>query len=650
MTIAVEQADPADTLIETVSSRPGALRRLTQNPVVTAGLVVLFLIVAIVLLAPVLGLADPNVTNVAIRLQAPFTPGHFFGTDQLGRDMLSRLIWGTRVSLAVGIIAAFAAATIGSAIGLVAGFYGRTADMLLMRIIDILMAFPYLLLALAIVAALGPGLFNAMIAIIVVNIPFFARIVRGTTLGVASADFMVAARLSGRSDLGIILAELFPNVLPTIVITVSTTIGWMILETAGLSFLGLGAQPPQADLGGMLGDGRNLIQVAPHVATIPGLVILLLAIGINLVGDGLRDVLDPRLKSGGVARTHPATAVAPRDIRLGRIGRREPDAAAIIELRGLETHFTLGREVYRAVGGVDLAVRPGEAVGIVGESGSGKTVTALSILRLVATPPGCIVGGEIRYRGEDLAEAPLPRLQQIRGDRIAYVFQDPLTTLNPLIPVGEQIAESVRRHQGLGRAEAMARAVELMESVHIPNAVARAQSYPHELSGGQRQRIGIAMALANDPEVIVADEPTTALDVTTQAQILKLLNELRRNRGAALIFISHDVGVIAELCDTVHVMYGGRIVESGTVGDVLNSPSHPYTQRLLACVPELGRPERQIQPILGLPPPTNALPPGCAFAPRCTLAMPECRAGEIEPVVIAGNHWARCVRIGAVAA
>ena len=199
---------------------------------------------------------------------------------------------------------------------------------------------------------------------------------------------MAAARLSGRSDLGIILAELFPNVLPTIVITVSTTVGWMILETAGLSFLGLGAQPPQADLGGMLGDGRNLIQVAPHVATIPGLVILLLAIGINLVGDGLRDVLDPRLKSGGIARTHPATAVAPRDIRLGRIGRREPDAAAILQVRGLETHFTIGREVYRAVGGVDFTVRPGEAVGIVGESGSGKTVTALSILRLVATPPG----------------------------------------------------------------------------------------------------------------------------------------------------------------------------------------------------------------------------------------------------------------------
>ncbi|SDR19590.1 peptide/nickel transport system permease protein [Rhizobiales bacterium GAS113] len=631
------------------SGRPSAWRRLTQNSVASFGLALLAVIVAIAFAAPILPLADPNITDVAHRLLPPLSPGHMLGTDQVGRDILSRLIFGTRVSFAVGLAAATMAALIGSAIGLFAAFYGKVVDMLLMRGIDMLMAFPYLLLALAIVAALGPGLINAMMAIIVVNIPFFARAVRGATLTVVRADFMAAARLSGLSDLEIVASELFPNVLPVIVITLSTTVGWMILETAGLSFLGLGAQPPQADLGGMLGDGRNLIQVAPHVATIPGIVILLLAIGINLVGDGLRDVLDPKLKSGGLARARAKTDAAPAGERMQGLSTDPAAAELPLVVRGLETHFLVGDEIYRAVGGVDLEVRPGQAVGLVGESGSGKTVTALSVLGLVATPPGRIVHGGIFHHGEDLAGAPLRRLQAIRGNRIAYVFQDPQTTLNPLLPVGEQIAEAIRRHQGLGRAEAMERAIAFLEAVRIPDAAGRADAYPHELSGGQRQRIGIAMALANDPELIIADEPTTALDVTTQAQILKLLNELRRERGSALVFISHDVGVIAELCDTVHVMYGGRVVESGPVDAVLRGPRHPYTQRLLACVPELGRSERRIDPIPGLPPPTNALPPGCAFAPRCHLADARCSAGEIAIAPVGDSHWVRCIHAEAPA-
>src|SRR5579872_3878789 len=629
------------------SGRPTAWRLLTQNRVATFGLVLLGAIVIVAIAAPILPLSDPAVTDLAHRLRPPFTAGHILGTDQVGRDILSRLVWGTRLSLAVGVTAALAAAAIGSMIGLVAAFYGGLADTLLMRGVDMLMAFPYLLLALAIVAALGPGLFNAMLAIIIVNIPFFARGVRGGTLAIVNADFMAAARLSGLSDWRIVVGELLPNVLPGIVIGVSTTIGWMILETAGLSFLGLGAQPPQADLGGMLGEGRNLVQVAPHVATIPGLVILALAIGVNLVGDGLRDALDPKLKSGGHARVHAQTAAAPSAERQKLLTLPGEEARLPIAVRGLETHFAIGREIYLAVNGVSFAVRPGESLGLVGESGSGKTVTALSIAGLVATPPGRIVGGEILHHGEDLVGAPLSRLQTIRGGRIAYVFQDPQTTLNPLIPVGEQIAESIRRHQGLGRAEAMRRAIGIMDSVRIADAASRARSYPHELSGGQRQRIGVAMALANDPEVIIADEPTTALDVTTQAQVLTLLNDLRRARGAALVFISHDFGVIAEVCDNVHVMYGGRIVESGKVADVLARPMHPYTQRLLACVPKLGQPNRQILPIEGLPPAANALPAGCAFAPRCDLAESRCRTGAIALAEVGEERFVRCIRVSA---
>ncbi|HMB76082.1 MAG TPA: oligopeptide/dipeptide ABC transporter ATP-binding protein, partial [Kiloniellaceae bacterium] len=419
--------------------------------------------------------------------------------------------------------------------------------------------------------------------------------------------------------------------------------GWMVLETAGLSFLGLGAQPPQADLGSMLGDGRKLILTAPYVATLPGLVILFLVVGTNLLGDGLRDILDPRLKAGQLSRPVAATAAAPPAARRPD-DETEASAPGLLALRALRTHFEVGEETYKAVNGVTFDVSAGEAVAIVGESGSGKTVMAMSILGLVATPPGRIVGGQVLYGGEDMVGAPLPRLQDIRGDRIAYIFQDPLTTLNPLIPVGEQVAESIRRHRGIGRQEARDRVLALFEAVQIPDAAARLDAYPHELSGGQRQRVGIAMALANDPEVLIADEPTTALDVTTQAQILKLLDRLRREQGAALLFITHDFGVVSELCDRVIVMYAGQMVESGTVAQVFAAPRHPYTRRLMACVPVLGSPERALDAIPGLPPPVNRLPKGCAFAPRCDRALPSCRSGEIALRPVAPDHLARCIR------
>ena len=640
----------AEVAAPRIDSRPGALGQFTRNRVAVFGAALVGVIAIIALLAPLLPLANPDHTDLANRMAPPFSRHALLGTDQLGRDMLSRLVWGTRVSLVVGVVAAVIAATIGSTIGILAAYYGRFVDTALMRGIDMLMAFPYLLLALAIVAVLGPSLTHAMIAIVIVNVPFFARTVRGTTVGLRRADFMAAARLSGQSSARIIAFELFPNVLPVVVVTASTSIGWMILETAGLSFLGLGAQPPMADLGGMLGDGRNLLEVAPHVATIPGIAILLIAVGVNLLGDGVRDILDPRLKSGGLARIRPATEVAPRAERLARLPREGQEPGALLQLRGLDTRFRVGRSVWNAVSGVDMVIRPGEAIGIVGESGSGKTVTALSILGLVASPPGRIDGGEVLFNGEDLLGLPAGRLRAIRGDRIAYVFQDPLTTLNPLQSVGAQVAEAITAHRRLSRREAWSRAVALLDSVGIPEPAQKARAYPHELSGGQRQRIGIAMALANQPDIVVADEPTTALDVTTQARVLKLLAELRRKNDAAMIFISHDFGVVAELCDRVYVMYGGRVVESGPVREVLQRPAHPYTARLLACVPRIGQGRHAIQPIPGLPPATNALPPGCAFAPRCTLAIAECRSGDIALAAVGPEHAARCLRSARVLA
>ena len=609
---------------------------LARNRLALAGGIVLSFVAVLALITPLLPLTDPDVTNTANRFRRLFSEDALLGSDHLGRDLLSRLLWGTRLSLAVGFASALIAATIGSAIGIVAGYYGGRTDNVIMRGVDMLMAFPYILLALAIVAALGPGLFNALIAVSVVNIPFFARNIRGVTVGIAHREFVDAARLSGLSDARIILSEILPNVLPVIVIAMSTTVGWMILETAGLSFLGLGSQPPQADLGSMLGEARSALITNPHTSIVPGFMILVIVMSINLLGDGVRDALDPRLKSGALSRPMAATLVK----RL----RPAPEArdAALLEVQDLETQFRVSDRTYRAATGVTFHVEAGECLGIIGESGSGKSVTALSIMGLVASPPGVITAGAARCNGEDLIGAPYKRLRSMRGRNIAYVFQDPLTTLHPLYRVGDQLIEAMRAHRHVNAQDARMKAIELLNAVRIPNPEERISNYPHELSGGMRQRVAIAMALVNDPDIIIADEPTTALDVTVQAQILSLLNDLRQTRGLAIIFITHDFGVVAQICDRVAVMYAGRIVEEGPTNAILRNPAHPYTARLMACVPELGRGKRRLEAIPGLPPALDRLPPGCAFADRCNHAREDCRLGDI-PLQRKTSRAVRCL-------
>ncbi|MEZ5778820.1 MAG: dipeptide/oligopeptide/nickel ABC transporter permease/ATP-binding protein [Paracoccaceae bacterium] len=601
----------------------GFLKLLFRNRLAAMGALVLAAILLLAMVTPLLPLQNPDVTNTADRFIRPFSDGHLLGTDHLGRDLLARLLHGTRLSLAVGIAAALIAATIGSAVGIVAGYFGGRIDNVIMRGIDMIMAFPYILLALAIVAALGPGLMNALIAVAAVNIPFFARNIRGITVGLAGREFIDAARLAGMGHARIILTELLPNVLPVIVIAMSTTVGWMILETAGLSFLGLGSQPPQADLGSMLGEARAALISAPHTSVVPGVMIFLIVMSVNLLGDGVRDALDPRLRSGALSRPRAMTLV-------NRRGERPDATDDLLAIQKLETQFHVGKRIYRAVNGVSLAVRPGECLGLIGESGSGKSVTALSVMGLVASPPGVITGGAVRLSGEDMLDAPYEVLRETRGDKVAYIFQDPLSTLHPLYRVGDQLAEAIRSHHRVSDKDARDRALDLLRSVRIPNAESRLTNYPHEMSGGMRQRVGIAMALANDPDVIIADEPTTALDVTVQAQILALLNDLRRERGLAIIFITHDFGVVAQLCDRVAVMYAGQIVEEGPTGAVLDAPAHPYTKRLIACVPELGQGRRVLAAIPGLPPVVDNLPEGCAFAPRCDKAEDACRTGAVE--------------------
>jgi peptide/nickel transport system permease protein len=318
----------------------------------------------------------------------------------------------------------------------------------------------------------------------------------------------------------------------------------------------------------------------------------------------------------------------------------------MLSLRDLHTHFTVEGEIYRAVDGLDLDIAPGEAVALVGESGSGKTVTAMSILQLIPDPPGRIVGGSVRLDGEELLGSSAARLREVRGGRIACVFQDPQTTLNPVLKVGAQIVEMIRAHSDASRPEARKRALELLQAVHILNAQRVLDEYPHQLSGGMRQRVVIAMALANNPDLLIADEPTTALDVTVQAEILDLLMDLRERMGMALLFITHDLGVVAELCDRVVVMYAGRAVEEAPTDELFANPQHPYTRQLIACTPRLGGGRRDLATIPGLPPALNNLSPGCAFAPRCDVAQQRCRETTVDIVEVATQHSARCLRPG----
>jgi oligopeptide/dipeptide ABC transporter ATP-binding protein len=339
----------------------------------------------------------------------------------------------------------------------------------------------------------------------------------------------------------------------------------------------------------------------------------------------------------------------PRDPAAETAGARAiAPAQPVLEIEDLQTHFFTAIGVVRAVDGVSYSLSSGETLGVVGESGCGKSVSALSILRLVADPPGRIVGGAIHFGGRNLLEVSETEMEKIRGNEISMIFQEPMTSLNPLYTVGKQIAEAVALHQGLSKKDAWDRAVEMLQSVSIPEPARRAHAYPHQLSGGMRQRVMIAMALSCNPKVLIADEPTTALDVTIQAQILDLMRELQETTGTAIVLITHDMGVVAENADRVVVMYAGRKVEEAPADTLFDTPGHPYTKGLLGSIPQLDKAahdvghRQRLNEIKGLVPSLLNLPPGCSFAPRCAFATDHCR--EVRPALEEHRpgHWIAC--------
>ena len=324
------------------------------------------------------------------------------------------------------------------------------------------------------------------------------------------------------------------------------------------------------------------------------------------------------------------------------MGENNIDQDLVLDVKDLVIHYVLEDETVEAVNGISFQVKKGSTVGLVGETGAGKTTTALSLLSLVPDPPGVIKNGSINICGRDMRALSAKQLEKVRGKDIAMIFQDPMTSLNPVFTVGDQIAESVMLHERVTKAEALARAMDMLELVGIP--AERSNEYPHQFSGGMKQRIVIAIALACNPKVLVADEPTTALDVTIQAQVLEMMNELKEKFGTALVMITHDLGVVAKMCDEVAVMYAGKIVEYGSLEEVFNHTKHPYTEGLFNSLPDITDRKADLIPIPGLMPDPTKLPKGCAFAPRCRYATDKCREETPENIYFSDSHYTQCIR------
>ncbi|GBD10777.1 Oligopeptide transport ATP-binding protein OppD [bacterium HR23] len=328
------------------------------------------------------------------------------------------------------------------------------------------------------------------------------------------------------------------------------------------------------------------------------------------------------------------------------MGERTNHGDVLLRVRDLRTYFYTRWGVVKAVDGVSFDLHRGETLGIVGESGSGKSVTVLSIMRLIPSPPGRIVGGEVLLDGENLLALDEGEMQKVRGKRIALILQDPMTSLNPVFTIGDQVMEAIRIHQKLPSRKALVeRAVEVLKQVRIPAAETRLRDYPHQLSGGMRQRVVGAIGISCQPQVLIADEPTTSLDATIQAQYLRLLKTIQQETGLSIIFITHDFGIVAKMCDTVAVMYAGRIVEKGDVRQIFNRPAHPYTQALLASVPKLEEDVERLYSIPGQPPVLHDLPPGCPFAPRCAYAYDRCKVEYPPTVEVEQGHTAACWKL-----
>ena len=607
------------------------------------------LIVVAAIAGPILLRADPLTMDMTQKLAHP-SATHWLGQDEFGRDVLSRLLYGARTSLGVAFAAALLAAVVGIVAGLIGGFFGGIAEILTIRVSEAMLCFPPILLALLVVAFAGPGAGTLIATLGLFYAPEFARITYGEVRAVRSKEFVEAMRALGAGPVRLMGWTILPNISAPLFVQFALIIAAAIVVESGLSFLGLGIVPPTPSWGLMIRGARTNLALNPLGLVWPCLALVVTMFVVNSLCDAVRDAFDPRTGRGGRRmRLRPATARKPVPA---------PSPGSQLQVSDLVTRFATPAGPITAVDGVSLALQPGETVAVVGESGSGKSVTSLSVMRLLPRASAQIADGSIMLRRQngsllDMAIAGPQAIRSAQGNDIAMIFQEPMTSLNPVYRIGDQIAEGILVHRNCSRKAAMTMALDMLGKVGITEPARRLRQYPHELSGGMRQRVVIAMALACDPGVLIADEPTTALDVTIQAEILALIKRLQAERqgGMGVLIVTHNMGIVAEVADRVIVMYAGRVVEEASTESLFEHPRHPYTRSLMRCIP---RPDRalpsdgqrpRLAMIPGSVPSPAAMPPGCKFADRCELVTDACRAAEPPLYAVDDTaHRSRCLR------
>ena len=636
---------PTADIKPVVPSSPllGFWKAFRKNRMGVVGLVMLVVIIFIAIFAPVLAPYDPKSSEGidSSDIYLPPSREHWFGTDDAGKDVFTNFMYGARVSLTVGFFAAFISIIIGGTIGIVAGFYRGRTENLLMRFTDIMLVIPDLPLIVVIVALTKPSLMNIILVIGLLGWTTTSRIVRSQTLAVRSRKFVLRAQAIGAGKMHIIGKHILPLVLPLLVVNGILVVSLAILNESILSFLGLG-DPTTTSWGQMLNYAfeRGAMSAGAWWALVaPGFGIVWVVLGLTLLGHGLEQVLNPRLESHHLMparKTAQEMAGYEPSLRAGR-----KDVPVLLDVQNVSVNYVADGKVAKAVHNVSFLLHEGEMLGLVGESGCGKTTLMMALMRLLPAA-GEIANGHIIFRGQDLTALSEEEMNEVRWSGISIIFQGAMNALNPVRTVGDQIAEAIKHHIPSMSPEVIdRRVVELLDLVGI--AAEHKDHFPHQYSGGMRQRAMIAMALSCNPQVVIADEPTTALDVMIQAQILDLLDELRHKLGLAVIFVTHDLGVVAEMCDSVLVMYGGVTAEYASVDTIYNAPRHPYTQELLKAFPDLSHPDKRLTSIPGYPPKLDALPPGCRFAPRCPQAFERCRV-ELPSLhsLNGGDHIVSC--------